>query len=89
MLVDDLRRKLLSGELRLKDIIDNQESMAEFKISLPPDLPIDDDSDSEDMRERRRAVTLKKDVVGNEDCGPRFGRTVGSSLGSSSGTYRE
>jgi hypothetical protein len=62
MLVDDLRRKLLSGELRLKDIIDNQESMTEFKISLPPDLPMDDDSDNEDMRVRRRDVTLKRGV---------------------------
>ena len=59
-LVDKVRRKLLSGELSLKDIIEQQDLMAEFRISLPPNLPVDDDSEDENMTVCRQDVTVKR-----------------------------
>jgi hypothetical protein len=40
MLVDDLRRKLLSGELNIQTVIEKQKAMTEFKLSLPQDCQL-------------------------------------------------
>jgi hypothetical protein len=59
-LVDNVRRKLLSGEIRLQEFIELQSSMAEFSISLPLPSVLDDDSENEDMSERRQDVLAKE-----------------------------
>ena len=59
-LVDNVRRELLSGEICLQEYIELQSSMAEFSISLPLPSVLDDDSENEDMGERRRDVLAKE-----------------------------